>query len=79
MFFDSTEPIDLAAEVKPNVAESLLPDPYSLPELSLAGPACISEFPPEPLFMDEIEIHKPFPNRQALNLRLQAWWASVGY
>ena len=22
--------------------------------------------------MDEIEIHKPFPNRQALNLRLQA-------
>ncbi|KAH0854094.1 hypothetical protein HID58_090608 [Brassica napus] len=32
------------------------------------------EFAPRsPLFMDEIEIHKPFPNRQALNLRLQAW------
>ncbi|WZZ66833.1 hypothetical protein YC2023_078203 [Brassica napus] len=45
-----TEPTDLAAEVKPNVAESLFPDPYSLPELSLAGEYFWGS--PEPLFMD---------------------------
>ncbi|KAG2324636.1 hypothetical protein Bca4012_039167 [Brassica carinata] len=58
------EPIDQAAEVKSNVL-SVFPDPYSLPELSLAGEYFWdSEFPPEPLFMDEIEIQKPFPNRR---------------
>ncbi|CAF2059911.1 BnaC06g42850D [Brassica napus] len=52
------------AEVKPDVA-GLFPDPYSLPELSLAGEYFWdSEFPPAPLFVDEIEIHKPVPNRR---------------
>ncbi|KAF3561145.1 hypothetical protein DY000_02013931 [Brassica cretica] len=47
----------------PNVA-GLFPDPYSLPELFLAGEYFWdSEFPPEPLFMDGIKIQKPFPNQ----------------
>ncbi|CDY53906.1 BnaA07g38140D [Brassica napus] len=52
------------AEVKPDVA-GLFPDPYSLPEFSLAG-ECFwdSEFPPEPLFVDEIGIRKPVSNRR---------------
>ncbi|KAJ0255639.1 Ethylene-responsive transcription factor CRF6 [Hirschfeldia incana] len=59
------EPIDLAAEVKPDVAESLFSEPYSLPELSLAGEYFWgSEFPPEPMFLDEIDIQKPFLNRK---------------
>ncbi|CAF1738834.1 hypothetical protein Bca4012_043394 [Brassica carinata] len=47
----------------PNVA-GLFPDPYSLPELFLAGEYFWdSEFPLEPLFMDGIKIQKPFPNQ----------------
>ena len=55
------EPIELATEVE---AASLFPDPYSLPELCLAGEYFWdSETPPEPLFLDdEIEIRKPFVN-----------------
>ncbi|KAF8092442.1 hypothetical protein N665_0415s0058 [Sinapis alba] len=55
------------AEVKPDVA-GLFPDPYSLPEFSLAGEYFWdSEFPPEPLFVDEFEFQKPFPNRKEDN------------
>lgn len=62
------KPIDLAAEVKPTAVESLFPDPYSLPELSLAGEYFWdSEFPPEPLFLDEIEITEPVANRKEDN------------
>ncbi|CAH8294626.1 unnamed protein product [Eruca vesicaria subsp. sativa] len=59
-----TEPIDLsAAEVS-----GLFPDPYTLPEFSLAGEYFWdSETPPEPLFLDEIEIPKPVINRKEEN------------
>ncbi|CAN7062495.1 unnamed protein product [Brassica oleracea var. botrytis] len=55
------EPIELATEVK---ATTLFPDPYSLPDLCLAGEYFWdSETPPEPLFLDdEIEIEKPLLN-----------------
>ncbi|CAG7866165.1 unnamed protein product [Brassica rapa] len=55
------EPIELATEVE---AASLFPDPYSLPELCLAGEYFWdSETPPEPLFLDdEMEIRKPLVN-----------------
>ncbi|KAF8108514.1 hypothetical protein N665_0108s0050 [Sinapis alba] len=62
------EPIELSPEVKPTTFvelshESLFPDPYSLPDLCLAGEYFWdSETPPEPLFPDEIEIHKPLLN-----------------
>ncbi|KAJ4896353.1 Ethylene-responsive transcription factor CRF6 [Raphanus sativus] len=51
------EPIELSSPA------SLFPDPYSLPDLCLAG-ECFwdSETPPEPLFLDEIEIEKPLLN-----------------
>ncbi|CAH8354060.1 unnamed protein product [Eruca vesicaria subsp. sativa] len=49
-------------EIEP--ATSVFPDPYSLPELCLAGERFWeSETPPEPLFLDEIEIGKPVVNQ----------------
>ncbi|KAL0714963.1 hypothetical protein Bca4012_021942 [Brassica carinata] len=46
--------------IEPTTTTSLFPDPYSMPDLCLAGEYFWdSETPPEPLFLDEIENQKP--------------------
>ncbi|KAJ0246488.1 Ethylene-responsive transcription factor CRF6 [Hirschfeldia incana] len=57
------EPIELSSSEVGVDSASLFPDPYSLPDLCLAG-ECFwdSETPPEPLFADEFEIQKPLLN-----------------
>ncbi|ESQ43915.1 hypothetical protein EUTSA_v10006118mg [Eutrema salsugineum] len=63
------EPIELSPETKSTVVEeskeSLFPDSYSLPDLCLAGEYFWDcEIAPDPLFLDEIEIHQPFSNME---------------
>uniref|UniRef100_A0A1J3JKL2 Ethylene-responsive transcription factor CRF6 n=1 Tax=Noccaea caerulescens TaxID=107243 RepID=A0A1J3JKL2_NOCCA len=61
------EPIELSPERKSSIREesfeSLFPDPYSLPDLCLAGEYFWDpEIPPDPLFLDEIETQEPLLN-----------------
>ncbi|CAA7036616.1 unnamed protein product [Microthlaspi erraticum] len=62
-----TELIELSPERKSSIREesleSLFPEPYSLPDLCLAGEYFWDpEIPPDPLFLDEIEIQEPLLN-----------------